>query len=235
MKILNKRKVSIISIVLLSTLAILNYTNSEEVNSTKPFNLPKLPYKYNALEPYIDANTMKIHYQKHHKAYVDNLNAAIIKYPDLMDKSLEYLLSNLDKLPEDIRDAVRNNGGGHYNHSLFWTIMGDQTKTKPGGELMKAIIKDFSSFDEFKNEFKDEATKRFGSGWIWLIDDNDSLKIISTPNQDSPMMDGIVPILGLDVWEHAYYLKYQNRRGDYIDNWWHVVNWEEVENRYNDL
>jgi superoxide dismutase, Fe-Mn family len=197
------------------------------------FKLPDLPYSYDALEPYIDMETMTIHHQKHHKAYVDNLNEAVGRYPELTDKSLEYLLTNLDKLPEDIREKVRNNGGGHYNHSLFWTIMGKNKDGEPKGKLKDDIVKTFGSFDNFKKEFKTAALGRFGSGWAWLIKDNDNkLKIVSTPNQETPLMMGIKPIMGLDVWEHAYYLKYQNRRGDYIDNWWNVVNWEEIEKRY---
>jgi Fe-Mn family superoxide dismutase len=222
----------IIAIAFAISIVFTNYTKSE-ANSKVPFQLPKLPYKYNALEPFIDTQTMKIHHQKHHKAYVDNLNAAVLKYPELKDKSIEYLLMNLDSLPEDVREAIRNNGGGHYNHSLFWTIMGDQSIDKPSGELMDAIKKSFGTFENFKKEFKTAATKKFGSGWVWLIkDENGKLKITTTPNQDSPIMDGISPILGLDVWEHAYYLKYKNNRGDYVDYWWNVVNWDKVESRY---
>jgi Fe-Mn family superoxide dismutase len=176
---------------------------------------------------------MKIHHQKHHATYVEKLNEAVNKYPELKDKSLEYLLTNLDKLPEDIRETVRNNGGGHYNHSLFWIIMGKNKGTEPKGKLKEDIVKTFGSFENFKKEFKAAALGRFGSGWAWLIKDKDGkLKITSTPNQDTPIMSGISPIMGLDVWEHAYYLKYQNRRGDYIDNWWNVVNWDEIEKRY---
>ncbi len=198
-----------------------------------PFKLPDLPYSYDALEPYIDAQTMMIHHDKHHAAYVEKLNEAVNKYPELKDKSLEYLLSNLDKLPNDVKETIRNNGGGHYNHSLFWTIMGKDKGGEPKGKLKEDIVKNFGSFDNFKKEFKTAALNRFGSGWAWLIKDRDGkLKIISTPNQDSPIMVGTAPIMGLDVWEHAYYLKYQNKRGDYIDNWWKVVNWDEVEKRY---
>lgn len=198
-----------------------------------PFKLPDLPYSYDALEPYIDTQTMMVHHDKHHAAYVEKLNEAVNKYPELKDKSLEYLLSNLDKLPNDVKEAIRNNGGGHYNHSLFWTIMGKDKGGEPKGKLKEDIVKNFGSFDSFKKEFKTAALNRFGSGWAWLIKDRDGkLKVISTPNQDSPIMVGTTPIMGLDVWEHAYYLKYQNKRGDYIDNWWKVVNWDEVEKRY---
>lgn len=198
-----------------------------------PFKLPQLSYSYDALEPYIDAKTMEIHYLKHHGAYVEKLNAAVNKYPELKDKSIEDLLTNLESLPDDIKETVRNNGGGHYNHSLFWTIMGKGKGGAPKGELKEDIEKTFGSFEEFKNKFKTVALDRFGSGWAWLIKDKDGkLQIISTANQDSPIMNGISPIMGLDVWEHAYYLKYQNQRGEYIDNWWNVVNWEEVQKRY---
>ncbi|ERI92206.1 superoxide dismutase, Mn [Clostridiales bacterium oral taxon 876 str. F0540] len=198
-----------------------------------PFKLPNLPYSYDALEPYIDTQTMMVHHDKHHAAYVEKLNEAVNKYPELKDKSLEYLLSNLDKLPNDVKEAIRNNGGGHYNHSLFWTIMGKDKGGEPKGKLKEDIVKSFGSFDNFKKEFKTAALNRFGSGWAWLIKDRDGkLKVISTPNQDSPIMVGTTPIMGLDVWEHAYYLKYQNKRGDYIDNWWKIVNWDEVEKRY---
>lgn len=198
-----------------------------------PFKLPELPYSYNALEPYIDAKTMEIHYLKHHGTYVEKLNEAINKYPDLKDKSIEDLLANLENLPDDIKETVRNNGGGHYNHSLFWTIMGTGKGGEPKGELKQDIEKTFGSFEEFKKQFKTTALERFGSGWTWLIKDKDGkLQIISTANQDSPIMNGISPIMGIDVWEHAYYLKYQNKRGEYIDNWWNVVNWEAIQKRY---
>lgn len=204
-----------------------------EPQSEDPFKLPPLPYSYDALDPYIDAETMKLHHDKHHAAYVAKLNEAINKYPELEDKSLEYLLTHLNSLPSDIREAVRNNGGGHYNHSLFWIIMGKGKGGEPKGKLMEDIIKTFGSFENFKKEFNKAALDRFGSGWAWLIKDNNGkLKIISTANQDSPIMEGIAPIMGLDVWEHAYYLKYQNRRADYINNWWKVVNWDEICKRY---
>ncbi len=194
-----------------------------------PFELPKLPYDFNALEPYIDARTMEIHYTKHHQGYVNKLNAALEKHPELQGKSIEELLRGLDSVPEDIRTAVRNNGGGHFNHSLFWPVMSPNGGGKPGGELAKAIEGAFGSFDSFKEQFSATAAGVFGSGWAWLVvDGGGALSITSTPNQDSPLSRGLTPILGLDVWEHAYYLKYQNRRPEYIENWWNVVNWDQV-------
>ena len=199
-----------------------------------PFTLPNLPYPFEALEPHIDAQTMQIHHGKHHQAYVNNLNAALDKHPELSPWSLEDLLRKINQVPEDIRTAVRNNGGGHHNHSLFWTIMGPPSETggEPGGALADAITKTFGSVVKFKELLSAAATGRFGSGWAWLVVSGGSLQVLSTANQDSPLMDGKVPILGLDVWEHAYYLKYQNRRPDYIAAWWSVVNWEEVARRY---
>ena len=198
--------------------------------------LPKLKYEYTALEPYIDKLTMNIHHGKHHAAYVNNLNAALEKYPKLQEKSLEELLISLDSIPEEIRTAVINNGGGHYNHSLFWSIMAPNTGGKPGGELEERIKERFGSFEEFKELFEKAAVGRFGSGWAWLvISKAGSLEIVSTPNQDNPISKGQKPILGLDVWEHAYYLKYQNRRPDYIKKWWNIVDWNEVANIYNKL
>ena len=199
------------------------------------FELPKLPYAEDALEPYIDAQTMNIHHTKHHQAYINNLNAAIEKHPELAGKSLEDLLSDLNAVPEDIRTAVRNNGGGTWNHNLFWDIMGPKTGSSPSGELTKTLEAAFGSFDAFKEEFAKAATTRFGSGWAWLVKQGDSLAVVSTANQDTPVSDGATPILGLDVWEHAYYLKYQNRRPEYITNWWNVVNWDAVAERYNRL
>jgi Fe-Mn family superoxide dismutase len=196
------------------------------------FVLPELPYAFDALEPHIDARTMEIHHGKHHAAYVSNLNAALENHPDLAKKSLEELVSNPDNLPEAIRTAVRNNGGGHYNHSLFWTVMSAKGGGKPGGELARAIDMAFQSFENFKDTFTKAAMTRFGSGWAWLGLQNGNLTVISMPNQDAPLMAGVTPILGLDVWEHAYYLKYQNRRADYISAWWNVVNWDEVASRY---
>ncbi len=196
------------------------------------FELPALPYAFDALEPNIDARTMEIHHDKHHAAYTSNLNAALEGHSDLQSKSIEELLAGLDSLPESIRTAVRNNGGGFANHSLFWTILaangGDAS-----AELSAAITKSFGSMDEFKTKFADAAAKRFGSGWAWLVANTDgSLEVTSSPNQDTPLMEGKTPILGLDVWEHAYYLNYQNRRPDYIKAFWNVVNWSEVSKRY---
>jgi len=199
------------------------------------FELPKLPYAEDALEPYIDAQTMNIHHTKHHQTYVTNLNAAIEKHPELAGKSLEDLLSDLNAVPEDIRTAVRNHGGGTYNHNLFWEIMGPKTGNSPSGELTKALESAFNSFDAFKEEFTKAATTRFGSGWAWLVKKGEGLAVVSTANQDTPLSDGATPILGLDVWEHAYYLKYQNRRPEYITNWWNIVNWDEVARRYDSL
>jgi Fe-Mn family superoxide dismutase len=195
------------------------------------FELPKLPYEYDALEPYIDKTTMEIHYTKHHNGYVTKLNGAI-EGTDLENKSIEEILKNVSKHPV----GVRNNGGGHYNHSLFWTIMKKGGGGTPNGDLESAIKSSFGSFDEFRNKFSSAAAGRFGSGWAWLIIQNGKLAITSTPNQDNPVMDVAeekgIPILGLDVWEHAYYLKYQNRRPEYIENWWNVVNWDEVARRF---
>ncbi|MDA8353566.1 MAG: superoxide dismutase [Firmicutes bacterium] len=195
--------------------------------------LPQLPYSADALEPHIDAQTMEIHHGRHHKTYVDKLNAALEGQTALQEKSIEDLLKNIDQVPESIRTAVRNNGGGHANHTLFWQIMSPNGGGRPEGELGKAIDETFGSFEKFQEEFTNTAVGRFGSGWAWLIVKNDgSLAVINTLNQDSPYMEGHTPILGLDVWEHAYYLKYQNKRPDYIKAWWNVVNWEEVNKRY---
>jgi Fe-Mn family superoxide dismutase len=197
--------------------------------------LPPLPYDFAALEPYIDAQTMQIHHGKHHQAYITNLNNALNKHPELLDKTLEDLLRGINSVPEDIRTTVRNNGGGHHNHSLFWTIMAPAGKGgggEPTGKLADAIRRTFGEFAKFKEQLSNAATTQFGSGWGWLTVANGKLEIGSRPNQDSPLMDGKVPILGVDVWEHAYYLKYQNRRPDYVTAWWNVVNWEEVARRY---
>jgi len=193
--------------------------------------LPKLPYEYSALEPYIDAQTMEIHYSKHHQAYVDKLNAALEKYPELQEKSIRELIENLDAIPEDIRTAVRNNGGGHLNHSMFWSLMKNDSQ-KPEGEVLEAINKKFGSMEEFKTQFSNAAATRFGSGWAWLVVKNGELEVMSTANQDNPVSEGYEPILGLDVWEHAYYLKYQNKRPEYIENWFNVINWEQVAKFY---
>src|SRR2546422_2072896 len=199
-----------------------------------PFTVPPLPYAFDALEPHIDKMTMEIHHGKHHAAYVTNLNKALESAPGLAGKSLEELLAgNCAIVPENIRTAVRNNGGGHANHSLFWTIMGPKAGGQPGGQLAQAINSAFGGFDSFKEKFAAAGVGRFGSGWAWLLKDSSGkLEITSTANQDSPLMEGKFPVLGLDVWEHAYYLKYQNRRPDYIDAWWNVVNWDEVEKRF---
>jgi Fe-Mn family superoxide dismutase len=189
--------------------------------------LPPLPYDFGALEPHIDTQTMQIHHGKHHATYVNNLNAALEKHPNLQGKSAEELIRNLSAVPEDIRTAVRNNGGGHVNHTMFWKLM-VAGGGSPKGAIADAINSSFGSFDTFKEQFAKAAVGRFGSGWAWLIDNGGKLTIESTPNQDSPLMDGKKPVLGLDVWEHAYYLKYQNRRPDYITAWWNVVNWDEV-------
>ena len=193
--------------------------------------LPKLPYAFDALQPHIDARTMKIHHGKHHAGYVAKLNAAVEKYPDLKSVSAEELLSRIDTVPEDIRRAVRNNGGGHANHSLFWQIMSGSGGGEPKGTLASAIAAAFGDFARFKQLFSDAAADRFGSGWAWLVIDGTKLVVTSTPNQNSPLMEGKTPILGLDVWEHAYYLKYQNRRADYVSAWWNVVNWNAVAQR----
>jgi Fe-Mn family superoxide dismutase len=191
-------------------------------------SLPPLPYDFAALEPHIDAQTMQIHHGKHHQAYVNNLNAALEKHPALQSKSVEDLIKDLASVPDDIRTAVRNNGGGHVNHTMFWTLMAPNAGGAPTGALAAAITSAFGSFDAFKEQFAKAGVGRFGSGWAWLIDANGALSIESTANQDNPMMEGKKAILGIDVWEHAYYLKYQNRRPDYIAAWWNVVNWAEV-------
>jgi Fe-Mn family superoxide dismutase len=196
-----------------------------------PFKLPPLPYAYDALEPHIDARTMEIHHTKHHQTYIDNANAALEKHPELANKSAEDLLGNLNAVPEDIRAVIRNHGGGHANHSLFWTVL-KKDGGKPSGDVAAAIDKSFGSFDTFKTQFETAAKSRFGSGWAWLsVKKDGSLTVTSTPNQDSPLSEGLTPILGLDVWEHAYYLKYQNKRPDYVGAFWNVVNWDEVARR----
>lgn len=196
-----------------------------------PFTLPALPYANNALEPHIDARTMEIHHDKHHGAYVNNLNAALEKAPALQQKSLDDLLRALKAVPDSIQTAVRNNGGGHWNHSLFWTIMSPKGGGEPTGALADAIKKSFGDFATFQTQFAAAAGSRFGSGWAWLIKDGDALTITSTPNQDNPLMEGKHALMGLDVWEHAYYLNYQNRRPDYVKAWWNVVNWDAVADR----
>lgn len=196
------------------------------------YTLPDLPYAYDALEPYIDEETMHLHHDKHHNTYVTNLKAAIEKYPELGEKTIEELLSDMDAIPTDIKTAVRNNGGGHANHSFFWEIMAPNAGGEPTGEIKEAINEAFGDFSSFKEEFKKAAVGRFGSGWAWLVMENGKLAITSTANQDSPLMEGKTPILGLDVWEHAYYLKYKNVRPDYIAAFWNVINWDEVNKRF---
>ena len=190
--------------------------------------LPALPYNHGALEPHIDAQTMQIHHGKHHQTYVTNLNAALDKHAELHSKSLDDLVRNVNTVPEDIRTAVRNNGGGHWNHSLFWKLMAPNAGGAPSGAVADGINAAFGSFDKFKEQFQAAGMARFGSGWAWLVDNGGKLEITSTPNQDNPLMDGKKAVLGVDVWEHAYYLKYQNRRADYLGAWWNVVNWSEV-------
>jgi Fe-Mn family superoxide dismutase len=197
------------------------------------YEVPPLPYDYSALEPYIDTQTMQLHHDKHHAAYVNNVNAALQAVPQFASLPVEQLIQRLNELPENIRTAVRNNGGGHANHSMFWQIMTPNGGGQPGGDLANAINSTFGSFDQFKAAFNDAGVKRFGSGWAWLIlDRNGNLQVTSTANQDSPLMEGNFPIMGNDVWEHAYYLKYQNRRPEYLNAWWNVVNWNEIEKRY---
>lgn len=198
------------------------------------YKLPDLPYAYDALEPHIDEETMKLHHDKHHNTYVEGVNKAIEGHEDLQKLSIEELVAKLDEVPEDIRTAVRNSGGGHANHSLFWEIMSPNGGGEPTGELGDAITDAFGSFDDFKSEIKTAGTGQFGSGWAWLVVENGDLKVVNTPNQDSPLTDGKTPIFGVDVWEHAYYLNYQNKRADYLDAFWNVVNWDEVAKRYND-
>ena len=195
------------------------------------FTLPDLPYAYNALEPHIDENTMHIHHDKHHKAYMDKFNTALEKYPDLYKKTVEEILSDLNSVPEDARIAVKNNGGGYFHHSIFWKMMKPNGGGAPKGEIGEAINKTFGSFDKFKEEFTNKSSTHFASGWTWLVKDKSGkLSVISTPNQDSPITQGLTPLLGIDTWEHAYYLKYQNRRPEYIEAWWNTVNWEYAEN-----
>lgn len=197
------------------------------------FELPTLPYAFDALEPFIDSTTMQIHHDKHHAAYVNNLNGALEKHPELASKSLEDLLKNLNGVPEDIRTVVRNHGGGTWNHTMFWEIMAPKAGGEPTGALNGAIASSFGNFANFKAEFEKAANGRFGSGWAWLVRKSDGgLAVVSTANQDNPMSEGMSPLMGLDVWEHAYYLKYQNRRAEYVTSWWNVVNWAEVDRRF---
>lgn len=205
-------------------------------NTVYPFTLGDLPYAYNAMEPYIDARTMEIHHSKHHQTYVDNLNAALKPYPELHQKSLLELLKSLSSLPQDIQTAVRNNGGGHWNHAFFWNCLSPKYDQQPTKDVSELINTNFGSFESFKEQFNNAAKKVFGSGWAWLCADNaKKLVIISSPNQDSPISQGLTPLLCLDIWEHAYYLKYQNKRVDYIDAFWHLVNWAHVQELYEQI
>jgi superoxide dismutase, Fe-Mn family len=197
-----------------------------------PYKLPELPYAHDALEPHIDARTMEIHHGKHHQTYTTKLNEALEKHPDQQSRSLEELLRDIDSVPEDIRTAVRNNGGGYHNHDLFWRIMGPNGGGEPSGALADALKQKFGAFDDFKKKVSAAGANQFGSGWAWLVVANGELDVYSTANQDSPLMKGHVPILGVDVWEHAYYLKYQNKRPDYLEAWWNTVNWDEVAKRF---
>lgn len=195
------------------------------------FELIKLPYAYEALEPFIDAQTMTLHHTKHHQTYVTNLNGAVEKHPELTSWSLEDLVARLAEVPEDVRGVVRNHGGGTLNHNIFWEVMAPNAGGEPTGALAKAIEANFGSFVNFKAEFEKAAIGRFGSGWAWLVKQGEKLVVVSTANQDNPLTDGLIPLMGIDVWEHAYYLKYQNRRPEYVTNWWNVVNWDEVARR----
>lgn len=202
-------------------------------SAASPFTLPPLSYDYKALEPYIDAQTMQLHHDKHHAAYVTNLNKALEKHPELQNKTIEALIKAPDQIPEDIRVAVRNNGGGHYNHTMFWAIMSPKGGGKPMGALADAINSSFGSFEQFQEAFETAGAGRFGSGWVWLVKNaQGKLEITTTPNQDSPLIEGAFPLMGNDVWEHAYYLKYQNRRPEYLKAWWNVVNWPEISTRF---
>lgn len=230
------------AILLASALSIISFVGilpttiarSDNLNKDSKFVLIPLPYAYDALEPYIDKRTMEIHHDKHEQAYVDNLNKAIANYAELYSKTTEEMLKNLDTIPTDIRQSVINNAGGVYNHEFFWSVMSPKHNQEPSGNLLTAINSTFGSFDNFKKLFTEAALSRFGSGWVWLVkDSNNKLSIITTANQDSPISLGYTPILALDVWEHAYYLKYQNKRVDYINNWWNVVNWKQAELYFN--
>jgi Fe-Mn family superoxide dismutase len=211
--------------------AVLTLGRLAHAEEKKVFTLPKLPYAYDALEPHIDAKTMMIHHDKHHQAYITNLNTALMKAPDLQGKPVDDLLKSIDKVPMDVRQAVINNGGGHANHTMFWEIMAPKAGGMPDGPLAKAIDSAFDSFAKFQEKFTQAAMTRFGSGWAWLVVAGGKLDILSTGNQDSPLLTGKTPVLGLDVWEHAYYLKYQNLRADYVKAWWNVVNWKNVSDR----
>ncbi|WP_372365947.1 superoxide dismutase [Candidatus Uabimicrobium sp. HlEnr_7] len=220
-------------VVALGAAGVFTSCNAESTSGvTVEHKLPKLTYNYKDLEPHIDAQTMEIHHSKHHQGYVNKLNKALKGQNNLLNKSVEELLKDLSSIPDNIRDGIRNNGGGHYNHSLFWESMHPQAKNLTDGKLKSALQKEFSSIDKFKETFFKQTKSVFGSGWGWLVVKDGKLQIITTPNQDNPISEGATPILGLDVWEHAYYLKYQNLRGDYIKAWWNIVNWEVIETRY---
>ena len=198
-----------------------------------PFELPPLPYNYDALEPYIDAETMKFHHDKHHAGYTKKLNQAVSQYPELASKSADDILREIDSVPEDVATTIRNNGGGYVNHKMFWEIMSPDGGGEPTGAIADAITEAFGSFTAFQEQFNEAGSNQFGSGWAWLVLDRDrQLKVMGTANQDSPLMEGMYPIMGNDVWEHAYYLNYRNRRGEYLNNWWNVVNWDEINQRY---
>lgn len=228
------KKIYCFLITLLMLLSIYPTQVFSALNADEKFKLEPLPYSYDALEPFIDKETMKIHHDKHHQTYVDNLNKALSTNPEYYSKDLTWILTNLDSVPKEIKQNVINNAGGVYNHNFFWTVLAPKSGGTPTGELSKAINRDFGSFDNFKAEFKKAALGQFGSGWAWLVSDKDGkLSIISTSNQDSPISKGLKPLLTIDVWEHAYYLKYQNKRADYIDNMWNIINWPQVEKYYN--
>ena len=210
-------------------------TTDENKSATYPFELPPLGYEFDALAPFIDAETMELHHDKHHQTYVDKLNDALKDQEDLQNLTIEELLAKVDSLPDAIKSAVRNNGGGHANHSMFWTLMKKNEDGKPSGALAEAIDRDFGSFEDFKTKFNDAGVKQFGSGWVFLIANDGKLEIKSMPNQDTPLMQNVTPILGNDVWEHAYYVTYRNRRPEYLKAWWNVVDWEKVGERYNSL
>jgi Fe-Mn family superoxide dismutase len=230
--LLNRRQLLQTAAAGAASFALTRLAPFAHADSSSGFTLPKLPYAFDALEPYIDAKTMEIHHDKHHAAYVNNLNAALKDHPDLMKKDLKALLMDINSVPEAIRQAVINNGGGDFNHTLFWHMMAPKAGGPPSGALAKDIDSAFGSFDKFVAAFNDAAVKRFGSGWAWLVvDGRGGLQVLSTANQDSPVMKGQSPVLGIDVWEHAYYLKYQNRRPDYVKAWWNVVNWPYVAER----
>lgn len=199
------------------------------------FTLPELPYEYDALAPFISSEIQHLHHDKHHQAYVDNLNKALEKYPEWQDKPIEDIIKSLNQVPEDVRTAVRNNGGGHFNHSMFWQMMSPLKDQSPNGTLLDKIQHSFGEYETFKKKFAEQATKVFGSGWQWLVlNGENELELVSTPNQDNPLERGMIPLLGLDVWEHAYYLQYYNKRADYIDAWWNIVNWDDVAKRLSD-